>query len=542
MKSNRIARLVRASRKSRRGSALLMAFLMLIIIYAIVFQLWYTTSADLRVTQNDVTNTQMDLAIESALQEVFDRLRTDGETDASAGEDAGAGAPAAAAAAAGGGGDEEGGAGAEGPSDSREDSWGRAQRTTIGEVELRVFIQDEDSKLNLLTMLADDEDQAEEAFERLVRVIDMMRDGSAVDLDRSEAIRIAEAIRRHLKERSNSLLPKPKLLSDDEEQRDLGMPLSLSEFAVLPRVDENLFRDFRDERGEIVHSLSAYATVWSSPARGAVDEQAQAGGGAAAGGGAGQAGGQSGAQSGGQTGGQGGGQLVAQPGGQLVGQTGGQGGSQGGGQGGSQTGGQGGGAAAGAGGGGAAAGDPNWGMVVNLNTAPIAVLKSLFDDRDVPTRFWDSVLEYRNLPEEPEDQQSSTETDEEPVLDEHGREIIQRQIFDSLDELVEVDGFDRIDEALQTKMQQLLSVRSQVFSIYVTARRKTGSDEDFGGILGAQRDDTREEVRGRGLVRTVRCVVWRYVDGEDVRIVPIVRWEVLDYTPLEVLDYPDENR
>jgi type II secretory pathway component PulK len=532
MKLHRIARLARLRRRSRRGSALLMAFLMLIVIYAIVFQLWYTTSADLRVTQNDVTVTQIDLAIESSLQEVFDRLRTDGEAEAEQGA-AGGGAGAAAAAAAGGG--AEGGGGEQsGPTDSREDSWGRAQRTSIGDIELRIFIQDEDSKLNLLTILAEDEEQAEEAFERLVRLLDMMRDGSAVDLDRSEAIRIAEGMRAHLRERTNSLLPRPKLLSDSEEQRDRGMPLSLAEFAVLPRVDENLFRDFRDERAYIVHALSSYVTVWSSPARGSADTEGAAGGGA--GGGAGQGTGGQGTQGQGTQG-----QGTQGQGTQGQG-TQGQG-TQGQGAGGGAAGG--GAAGGGAAGGGAAGGgdQPNWGMMVNVNTAPIAVLKSLFDDRDVPPRFWDAVLEYRNMPEEPEDGTSDSQLQQEPMLDEYGREILQRQIFDSLDELSEVDGYDQLDEPIKARLAQLLSVRSQVFSIYVTARRKTGVDNnEMGALLGTQREDPREDVRGKGLVRTVRCVVWRYVDGEDVRLVPIVRWEVLDYTPLEVLDYPDENR
>jgi hypothetical protein len=529
-----IARLAHAPRHARRGSALLMAFLMLIVIYAIVFQLWYTTAADLRVTQNDVTTTQIDLAIESSLQEVFDRLRTDGEAEAEQ-SGAGGGGVAGAVAGAGAGEGEEGGGGEEasGPTDSREDSWGRAQRTSIGDIELRIFIQDEDSKLNLLTVLAPDEAQAEEAFERLVRLIDMMRDGSAVDLDRSEAIRIAEGMRAHLRERTNSLLPKPKLLSDDEEQRDMGMPLSLGEFSVLPRVDENLFRDFRDERGYIVHSLASYVTVWSSIARGAADSTGAAGGAGAGGGAAGTEG--QGAEGQGTQGQGTQGQGTEGQGTQGQG-TEGQGAAGGA---------QGGGAGGGAAGGGAAGGgeEPNWGMVVNLNTAPIAVLKALFDDRDVPPRFWDRVLEYRNLPEEPEEGTSESNLQQEPTLDEYGREIIQRQIFDAVEELSEIDGYDQLDESLQARLAQLLGVRSHVFSIYVTARRKTGVDNnEMGALLGTQREDPREEVRGKGLVRTVRCVVWRYVDGEEVRLVPIVRWEVLDYTPLEVLDYPDEER
>ena len=41
----------------------------------------------------------------------------------------------------------------------------------------------------------------------------------------------------------------------------------------------------------------------------------------------------------------------------------------------------------------------------------------------------------------------------------------------------------------------------------------------------------------------MRQVVWRKV-AEDgtVDIIPIVRWEVLDHVPYEVLDYPDEDR
>ncbi|MFM7298501.1 MAG: hypothetical protein ACKO4Q_14955, partial [Planctomycetota bacterium] len=53
------------ARQPRKGSALLMAFLMIILLYAIVFQLSYGTKADLRVAENDVTITQMDMAIES---------------------------------------------------------------------------------------------------------------------------------------------------------------------------------------------------------------------------------------------------------------------------------------------------------------------------------------------------------------------------------------------------------------------------------------------------------------------------------------------
>src|SRR5690606_25100312 len=113
-------------------------------------------------------------------------------TDAEAGAAAGAGAGAAAASGLGGaqdGGEAAGGEagaapGAPGgqgsePSDSREDTWGRVQRTTINEIELRVLVQDEDSKINVLTLLTEDEEQADLALERVARVLDLCREDSS---------------------------------------------------------------------------------------------------------------------------------------------------------------------------------------------------------------------------------------------------------------------------------------------------------------------------------------------------------------------------
>jgi hypothetical protein len=77
-----------------------------------------------------------------------------------------------------------------------------------------------------------------------------------------------------------------------------------------------------------------------------------------------------------------------------------------------------------------------------------------------------------------------------------------------------------------------------VFSIFVVARRSTSVEGDADLAR-----DQRELAEGQGdaLVRSVRSVVWRRT-GDEVSVVPIVRWEVLDYSPYEVLDYPDEER
>ncbi|MBM3991618.1 MAG: general secretion pathway protein GspK [Planctomycetes bacterium] len=472
------------ARRPRKGSALLMAFLMIILLYAIVFQLSYGTKADLRVTENDVTITQMDMAIESALQEVYDSLAQDAAASEGGGEAAGGMAPPTGGGAPGAGGD--GQQGQNQPADSRMDSWGRPQRSTIGDIELRILVQDEDGKLNVLQLLFEDEEESEKALERVARLIDFFRDGSTVDVDRSEAIRIAQVMREHLRNRLNSVLPRAKQMSDLEDNRERALPMTLKEFEVLERLDPSLFRDFRDERGEIVHSLGSYLSVWTSVQQGSSQEDA-AGAGA----------------------------LDAQKDPNGAG-AGGQGSGQ--------------------------DNDPNWGVCVNVNTAPVAVLKALVDDRTVAPRFWDSVVEYRNLEKQDEEGAEGETQEEEPQLDEYGEEVVEREIFDTMEEVEDVDGWERLDDSAKDDVRSLLCVRSHVFSIYITARRKTGTSDDFGGTLGVPRPGEREDERGKGLVRTVRSVVWRKTDGETTQIVPLVRWEVLDYTPFEVIDFPVEGR
>ena len=249
------------ARSTRSGSALLLSFLVLIVLAAIIFQLYISTNTDARVARNDIALASMEQAIESALLEVYDRLESDAESSAGSTP---AGDPAMGDLGGAPPGEEDPGAAEAQSVDSREDPWGRPQRTTINDIELRVLVQDEDSKLNVLGILAEDQEQADEHFERLVRVIDLCREDTREDLDRSEARRLAEELRTHMTERMSTVLPKPHLLSDDDENEDLGLLLTLRECVVLDEFHEGLFRDFRDETGTIVHSLGTFLTVWTS--------------------------------------------------------------------------------------------------------------------------------------------------------------------------------------------------------------------------------------------------------------------------------------
>lgn len=524
----------------RRGAALLLSLLILLVLVAIVIQINVSTGTDARIARNDVGLTTMDLAIESGLLEEYDKLKADGESAGAAG--GGAAGQAAPAPAPAGGAGAPGAEAASQANDSRRDEWAQVQRTEINEIKLRILVQDEDSKINVLNLLNPDEKEAQAAFDRVVRCLDMCRDGTEADIPTRGAEEMTRAMLEYMQRRNLAKVPRPKLLSDTEQNEEQGLPTSLEEFVVLTPFDESLFRDYRDSDGRIVHSIGSFLTVWSSLTTQRLEQDApSAGAGGAAAAGAGTP-----PSEGGGAAGQGG---AATPGGGTPPP---EGGAAAAGQGGAQGGASGGqGAAAGGGGPGGLGGDASTsntagnGWAVNVNTAPVAVLKALFDDRELRPRFWDKVIEYRNLEEEEEEGGADEDEDEEeqtPTYDEFGNEVIQRRIFESLGELQQVDGFEDLESALQQRVRQMLTTQSQVFSIYIVARRSTSSDGDEAAAFGDREQNRIEEEQGDALVRVVRSVVWRRTVGEEVEIVPLLRWEYLDYLPFEVVDYPDDER
>lgn len=509
----------------------MLSIVVLMVILLIVYQISYTAKTDARVSRNEEALMMMDLSIESVLLQVFEDLKADAEGGAGGADPfAGASSGGAGDLFGSGGGEGEGGGEEEGPTDSMEDEWRRPQRTELNELRLRILVQDEDSKFNVLSILTEDEDEANKAFDRLVRIIDFARGGTEEDIEESDARRMAEQMLEFLNRRLDQKIPKPSLLSDNPDNEDWGIPLDLREFVVLEDFEEKFFRDYRDEDDVVVHSLGSFLTVWSS--LGTADMELGAGQG---GGGQGSADGATGS-TGGTTSTAGAGDTNIQDFGSDP-----RGGSQG------QIGE---GEAArsdvqGAGGTGGAPGTSTAGSTtdatkINVNTAPAAVLKALFDDRDVPLAFWDEVLEYRNEEDE-EASEAMAENDEEPPLDEFGEPIIQKQIFKSTNDLETLDGWITLDPAMQSEILERLKVTSDVFSVYITARKPTSvnGDEDMMGDRDALE---REETEGTGLMRTVRSVVWRQGGDAGTNLVPLIRWEVLDYVPYEVKDFDDEDQ
>ena len=556
----KLPRHLAVSDPSRRGAALLLSLLLLFVLVAITIQISVTTGTDARVARNDLTMTGMDLAIESAMLQMQETLKTDGEgagsdTPATPAESTNQAGAAQGQQPANGQGTAPGsGTGSQGSSDTRKDEWATPQRTEINEVRLRILVVDEDSKYNVLNLANPDDKEAEAALGRVSRILDACREGTELDIDSRTAEEMARAMRDHLLKRDDSRVPRPKLLTDDEQNRELGLPRSLLEFAGLSPFEPMHFRDVRDVNGKVAHSIGAFLTVWTAlstagEALGVARAGQEAGAGASAGAGQGGSSAQGGsstqggaeAQSG--TSAQGG--RSAQAGSSATGSTqsgAGQGGA--GAQAGSQTGTQAGGAAGAASGN--TNGSTNGGYGVNLNTAPPAVLKGLFDDREVDPRFLDEIIEYRNLEEEEEDSGATTTSEEEAEesvrYDEWGNEVLDLRAFEELAELQQVSGYDNLEGAAKDALTKLLTVESHVFSVYFVARRNTSAQGDLDPTADPEEARRREEQGGESLVRVIRAVYWRRKSDAGVDIVPLVRWEVLDYLPIEVLDYPEEDR
>ncbi len=506
----------------RSGAALLLSLFVLIIILAIVFQIKISTSTEARVARNDLGLTKMEHAIESILLDYFETLSADSGAGAGEGETtAGMGGSDPLGDLAGAAGGAEGAGGDEGPNDSRQDDWARPRRLSIGDIELEVHVQPENSKFNILAMLTENEDEAEKAVDRVARIIDLYREGTDWDVDRNDAREMADVMFEHMSERQRSFLPRPELLTDDEDREDVGLPLSLREFVVLEPFEPIHFHDFRDENGDRIHSLESFLTVWSSvqtldDAREEASSEPGAGGGGDGEDAEEEA---DGAGSGGGTDGDTQGDLG---GGRSI-------------DGSAAEGGLGTGASGGQGGGETASGV---GHRININFAPRAVLFGLMDRGDVPSGFWDDIVEHRNTED---DEASDSDNDDEPLLDEFGKEVIPYLYFSGLDDLAELDDWNSLEPIVQTELQDMLTVESDVFSVVVTARRVTGADGgEFDWTDRDEIEDQRES--GSSLVRVVRCVVWRVSGDDGAEMIPLERWEVLDHLFYEVQDFPDDDR
>jgi hypothetical protein len=374
------------------------------------------------------------------------------------------------------------------------------QRTEINGIELRIIVEAENAKYNVLNLLTEDEEEADEAYQRVVRIIDGYRDGTQEDVSNRDADEMVRQLKEFMTQRNRTGWPQAELLTVDEKSEGLFLPMSMQDFLVLESWNSYHFRSYRDEDDYRVPSLDQFLTVWS--ALGVAGDLGGGGGDRPAGNDANGAGDSTAQQ--GQS------DVESEQGEQNADQ-----GQEGAGQ---------------------AESAESTGIGVNLNLAPAAVLAGLFDDRVVPGRFWSDLIEYRNLEEEEEE----GEDEVDPIYDEFGDAVLDRRVFESLEELSEVRSWDDLDSETQSLVMGMLETQSTVFSIYITARRDMSVDGGATDFADAREKARAEEEPSGALVRTVRCVVWRK-DGDDgPEVITIIPWEVVETVPHEVEDYPEE--
>lgn len=474
---------------SQSGIALLLTLLVFLILAAIVSELMISTRLDYEVAKSDASMTRLDTAAESVLLDALDMLVQDGEGDASSGGGI-AGAAAGAGGLPGASGDAAGGA-QQGPSDSGEDEWAKPFDKTLGDARVSVWIEDENRKFNILALLSPDENYAKASFDRLVRILDRFREETDRDLDSSQAETLAIAIRDYmLGTQRPDRVPRPALLTDIPNDTK-SLPMTLDELLLVEGMTPDLLFD-QEEKIEGVASektkypgLCSFLTVWTSiqplPAAPSATNPGNA---ASASGPAGNTGPSAATPS-----------ATGQPGSS---------GQQG-----------------------------PVGVKINVNFAPRELLKSLLPPEELPSEVVEGIVRYRNFErEEAEDVAEETGITTDAIT---GEEIRPREFFASIDDLKKVPEFANFpDEKAKDNFRRLLTTRSDVFSIHLTAQL---ADEES----AASGEPPGGEDRTGKLTRRIRAVFWRRQGNNGMEALPIVRWEMREDRRIVPRDFAPEE-
>ncbi len=273
-----------------RGAAMLLTFLAIVILVVVVGQLSVSSSVDRSIAVNALNEIQYDYAAAAALHVAQAMLIKDSkDEDAQSGEDpegeGGDGSPA------GDGGTpssptgsdpfgSEGGGEGEAPADSLNDEWADDQKTQeeFGDVRVRIRIIDEDRKLNLLCLVAEDEEFREQGREQLIRLLDVFREDSRHDLSPGDAADLVDGFEKWLRAERDDDFPLPAQSTDVTEESKLAWseskfknepdvviayPLGLDELVMVEGMTEFLLRGFNED-GRYVPGLEDVVTIFSN--------------------------------------------------------------------------------------------------------------------------------------------------------------------------------------------------------------------------------------------------------------------------------------
>lgn len=516
---------------------LILTLFVVMITFALVTQLTIRTSVAYQTAHNSADRTRMEYAAITAGDEILRILADDmpaseegdgamdslaDATGEGAGTDAGIGGPGE------GEGEEEEDDGSN--SDSFEDEWARPARFTLGDIEVHAFVQDENSKLNLLTLFDPDPELADEARARFVRILDFLRDDMDDDLDSQEATMILDELvawvegdardldfpppRRHSVTRAVVVSTESTSASEDstgptaqndepvteEEVIELFLPYSLEELMLLEHVTEELFYDQLRPNDEIAPGLESVLTLYTSlaldpPETESPEDEGDALGDAGADTSGFQADGDSATgedENVVTTNFEGGLDDMLDAGAGI-------------------------------------------GLKFNINTAHPAVLHGLLPREEMPEFIIDSILRYRN------------EVDEEAVAEQQGEDAdydeveLERSIyrddeptphryFRNLEDLNQVEGWeDRLDPEQAERFQGMVGVQSDVYSIYLWCRIKPdGWEQKF------------HYEEPPGAVLRMKAVVWRRQGEDGAKFLFIEPWHEVPATRWRIPDFQED--
>jgi type II secretory pathway component PulK len=544
-----------AARRGEAGVSIVLVFLVLLVLAAVLTELRYNASVELDRAVSYTNTERMRRLADAAEQQAQAALIMDSEAAKAADENVGGGPlmPGAPGEPPQSDEDQAGGdadnaqkeadiAATTAETDSQLDDWAdsAALSPALGEDwSLCTEIEDEDSKINLLGLWTGDETARQEWSDIVRDLLDKAFEGSSRDISFSDATDIIDRLNDWVRGDRGGFdpVPKPPLKKTNEQDQaadkggtldtsvmdtsESNWPLTLGELLMMPKVlPEHLSGFVEDDH--YYPGLERYLTVFSqlelkpkpklpedefgdspfgkSNPPGGGNQAGGSGGGGGKGSGSGQAGG--GPTGGGQAGG--GNQNGDEPGADGNGGTGDE-------------------------------DKPGWEEegfeptptndgLVNVNTAPLAVLRAIAP-QDIPTSFIEKVVEFRNRIAEIKKErqlggigslfdtaQGGTADDKAGADDapstgfgKDEEEDITRFVFKSpqevMDKVSKEFGYElNLDPGVETKFLSRLTTTSQVFTIKVlvyslaqnprTARMEFGRRSTWRAVLWRMLGDT----------------------------------------------------
>jgi type II secretory pathway component PulK len=217
-------------RPDERGVALLLVMMVLVLVMIVVTELSFSARVDLEVSSNELDDFSVQYAIRGAIEAARYLLKQDGT---------------------------------ENSHDGLQDKWANPEQWLqlgFGEnVQVKIDIVDESRKYNLYWLLKGTNTEQQRARDRLISILDVMREGTANDLTPAEAADIAARITDYVKVRRSG---------KKKEYEGILLPptrgnflLSLKE--LQPFVSDFVMVDQVNENGERLPGLERFVTLWS---------------------------------------------------------------------------------------------------------------------------------------------------------------------------------------------------------------------------------------------------------------------------------------